>query len=132
MRFTLAAARHLIGIIPPPPRVPPEACHITTPLIATAWRQLLLGHPHRDLVHFLLSGLSHGFRLGFSTPGSTLKPARRNMQLALLHPEVVDKYLLAEMAEHRVMGPYPKSAIPGHMSADLGSSQKGTRPTSGG
>ena len=124
-QYWLQEWSRLIGTIPPPPRVPPEACHITTPLIVTAWRQLLLGHPHRDLVHFLLSGLSHGFRLGFSPTGSTLKPARRNMQSALLHPEVVDKYLLAEMAEHRVMGPYPKSAIPGAHVSRFGVIPKG-------
>lgn len=103
---------HLISTPLLTPKVPPDACHITTPLIVTAWRQLLLSHPHRDMVHFFLTGLSQGFRLGYCQAGSTLKSAKRNMHSALQHPEVVDQYLLAEMVEHRVVGPYPKSAVP--------------------
>ena len=80
-------------------------------LIVTAWQHLLLGHSHRDLVHFLLTGLSQGFRLGYTQTTSTLKSASCNMHSALLHPEVVDQYLPAELAEHRVVGPYPKSAL---------------------
>ena len=33
------------------------------------------------------------------------------MPSALLCPKVVDQYLPAELAEHRVVGPYPKSAL---------------------
>jgi len=93
---------HLIRTSPHTPRVPPDACHITTPLIVTAWRHLLLGHSHRDLVHFLLTELSQGFRLGYTQTTSTLKSARRNMHSALFHPEVVDQYLPAQLAEHQL------------------------------
>lgn len=81
------------------------------PTHVTAWRHLLLGHSHRDLVHFLLTGLSQGFRLGYTQTTSTLKSARHNMHSALLRPEVVDQYLPAELAEHRVVGPYLKLAL---------------------
>ena len=33
------------------------------------------------------------------------------MHSALLRPEVVDQYLPAELAEHRVVGPYLKLAL---------------------
>ena len=40
-----------------------------------------------------------------------LKPARKNMHSALLHKEVVDKYLLEEMQEKHVVGPFYPSEV---------------------
>ena len=90
------------------PDIPPEACSVTTPLILSAWRGLLLSHPHRELVHLFLQGIANGFRIGFASDATDLKPARRNMRSAMLHPEVVDQYLEKEVQEHRVVGPFPK------------------------
>ena len=41
-----------------------------------------------------------------------LKSARKNLDGALQHPEVVDEYLTAEIAQHRVAGPFIKSTVP--------------------
>jgi len=123
---------HLIRTSPHTPRVPPDACHITTPLIVTAWRHLLLGHSHRDLVHFLLTELSQGFRLGYTQTTSTLKSARRNMHSALFHPEVVDQYLPAQLAEHQLWVPIQNRHSLRLTSVDLGLYQKGTSLTNGG
>ena len=46
---------HLSNIPPLPPQVPPSACMISTPLAVSAWRNLLLYHPNRELIHFFLS-----------------------------------------------------------------------------
>ena len=59
------------------PRVPPQACRIITPLIASAWRNLLISHPRRDLVHFFLKGISQGFRIGLTIQIQTLGPQKR-------------------------------------------------------
>lgn len=40
---------------PAPPRVPLAACAIITPLISSVWRHLLISHPHRELLLFLLA-----------------------------------------------------------------------------
>ena len=36
------------------PLVPTRACAITTPMVMSAWRHVLLSHPHRQLVHLYL------------------------------------------------------------------------------
>lgn len=41
-----------------------------------------------------------------------LRPARRHLPLAAEHPEVVDCYVADEMAEGRILGPFPGGTIP--------------------
>ena len=89
-------------------RVPPEATAITTPLNTAQWEKSLVKHPNRALVNFYISGISQGFRLGFNNPTSSLKSARRNLSLAYEHPEVVDKYLEAEIVQCRIAGQFEK------------------------
>ena len=93
-------------------KVPQEACAITTPLVFTAWRHLLIAHPNRDLTHFFLQGIAAGFRIGYNPPSESLKPSKRNMQSALQHPEVVDEYLAKEQQARRVRGPFNQITIP--------------------
>ena len=93
------------------PRVPPAARAIITPLILPAWRHLLISHQHRELVHFFLQGLTHGFRIGYTGPSGDLKSTKRNLQSALYHPEVVDQYLATEVRENRIAGPFPSGTI---------------------
>ena len=102
---------------PKRPLVNEEACAIHTPLVVPAWRRLLAGHPDQSLVQFFLRGVSEGFRIGFSAPLLTLRPARRNIPSALDHPEVVDRYLQNEVALRRVAGPFPYHACVGHVSS---------------
>ena len=65
---------------------------------------------------FFLDGLANGFRIGFSSPLSTLRPSRRNLPSALEHPKVVDEYLQKEITENRVAGPFLPEACVGHIS----------------
>ena len=58
------------------PNIPPEACSVTTPLILSAWRCLLLSHSHRELVHFFLQGIANGFRIGFALDATNLKSSQ--------------------------------------------------------
>ena len=95
------------------PVVPPQACNITTPLAVSAWRNFLISHPHRDLAHFFLKGIMQGFRIGFTYGDSPPISARRNLQSASEHPEVIDKYLQKEVDEQRVIGPLPRAIVPG-------------------
>ena len=66
---------------------------------------------------WLVGGLQDGFRLGYQTSRSLLKPAKRNIPSAHEHPEVVDAYLAAEVQKGRVLGPFPRPPInPLHIS----------------
>ena len=103
---------HLSKIPPLPPQVPPSARAITTPLAVSAWRNLLISHPNRELVHFFLTGITHGFRIGFDHTSCQLSSSRRNLHSASEHPEVIDEYLLSELKESRVTGPFAPSDIP--------------------
>ena len=60
-------------------------------------------------MQFFLNGLIQGFKIGFNNSINSLCSARKNLQGATFHPEVVDKYIKDEVALNRVYGPYPKS-----------------------
>ena len=98
---------HLSKIPSLPRRVPPSERAITTPLAVSAWRNLLISHPNRELVHFFLAGIMHGFRIGFDHTSCQLSSSRRNLHSASEHPEVINEYLLSELKESRVTGPFP-------------------------
>ena len=85
--------------------VPPTAMAITTPLQTNNWISLLRYYPNQELTSFFISGLLHGFRVGYSSQKS-LKSAKRNLPCALEHPEVVDQYLAEELAQHRIVDSY--------------------------
>ena len=57
-----------------------------------------------------MDGLQHGFRVGFDHSGR-LRPARRNMPSAEQHPEVIDRYLEAELTAGRILGPFSPGSI---------------------
>ena len=42
----------------------------------------------------------------------TLRPTQKNLQGALLHPQVVDEYLQTELSLHRISGPFPQTSFP--------------------
>ena len=92
--------------------VPPSARRIHTPLILKCWQYHLVSHPNEDLVDFFLHGISQGFRIGFKGSTSSLHSARKNLQGAILHPEVVDAYIKDELALNRVFGPYSRHQCP--------------------
>ena len=92
--------------------VPPEAAVITTPLHPHKWLEMLRAYPYDALKEFFINGLLHGFKIGFNNPPSQLHSARKNLPGALQHPQVVDDYLKAEIAEHCVIGPFQTKDIP--------------------
>ena len=96
---------------PTTPLVPLQACQIATPLIASAWRTLLIAHPHRELINFFLSGITHGFRVGFNYTSPALQSVKKNLQSATEHPEVTDQYIQKEVDESRVIGPFSSKEV---------------------
>ena len=103
---------HLIASCPTRVHVPQETCVINTPLSLSARKSLLTKHPHQELVQFFTTGISNGFRIGFSHSKFQLKRARKNMQSAYLHKQVVDSYLQEELSMGRVAGPFANSLVP--------------------
>ena len=89
--------------------IPPSASRIHTPLNPLCWQNYLSSHSNQKLVQFFLSGLVQGFRIGFNNSINSLRSARKNLQGATFHPEVVDRYIQDEVALNRVYGPYPKT-----------------------
>ena len=92
--------------------MPPSACAVSTPLAVSAWRNFLISHPNRELVHFFLTGIMHGFHIGFDHVSCPLSSSKRNLHSATEHPEVIDEYLLTELHESRDIGPFARSDIP--------------------
>ena len=89
--------------------IPPSASRIHTPLNPLCWQDYLSFHPNQKLLQFFLNGLVQGFRIGFNNSTNSLRSARKNLQGATFHLEVVDKYIEDEVALNRVYGPYPKT-----------------------
>ena len=65
---------------------------------------LLTHHPDRHLVHYLLTGITEGFRIGFQR-NQVCKRAAGNMKSASLNPEPVMDFIRGEVQAGRVIGP---------------------------
>lgn len=87
--------------------LPVEAMKIVTPLKLEAWKQMLMNHPDRSYVNYIVDGIKHGFRIGFDDTNNTkLLPATRNMQSASDHYLVITEYLHDECLKGRIAGPF--------------------------
>ena len=64
------------------------------------------------MVHFVLNGISEGFRVGFTYRDSVLVPAKQNLQGAITHPAVVEDYLQTELSLGRLVGPFCPHVVP--------------------
>ena len=83
-----------------------------SPLIVSRFQIELWNHPDRAAVSYLLEGLKHGFRVGFSPSSWVLKSSCMNMWSAIQQPSVIDDYLQTEIAQGRIAGPFPTSPFP--------------------
>ena len=82
-----------------------------------AWQACLQSHPDQHFTHYILKGITEGFRIGFDRR-CKLKAAQKNMHSAVQHPLVIDRYLQDECKAGRVMGPFHAQDIspPVHIS----------------
>ena len=94
-----------------PNKIPLAAHHVQTPLITRMWSRRLQDHPHQELVRYFLESITNGFRIRFC--GKNLHAAKKNLQSALAHPNIVDEYLQHELSLGRMSGPYHVSLCPG-------------------
>ena len=92
-----------------PPSLPDNANKIFTPLKLPAWAEALRNYPSEEVALFFLTGIAHGFRIGFIPSSTSLKSAAWNLEGASSHPQVVEEYLREEVSLGRVAGPLPPS-----------------------
>ena len=85
--------------------LPESISVVSTPLRLPAWAEALREYPDEEVALFFLSGIAHGFRIGFMPKSTLLKSARQNLEGALSHPEVVEDYIKEEVRLGRVVGP---------------------------
>ena len=93
--------------------MPAKAQVIHTPLDIFQWGEALRDHPNQPLAQFFLTGIKEGFRIGYKYGLSSLKSARRNLDCAMQHEEVVSEYLRTEVRNGRVSGPFKRSEAQG-------------------
>ena len=89
------------------PPLPDNANKISTPLKLPAWAEALRNYPNEEVVLFFLTGIAHGFRIGFIPSSTSLKSAAQNLEGASSHPQEVEEYLREEVNLGRVIGPLP-------------------------
>ena len=80
------------------------------------------------MVDIVLQGIKTGFRIGFCQPRRSLKSSKKNLQSALLHEEVIDKYLDEEISEGRVAGLFPPMITPNVQISRFGVIPKAHQP----
>ena len=109
--------------------IPMTAMRVHTPLKVHAWAAALVEHPDQEFVKYILNGITVGFRIGFNhSPGYELRSARRNMQSAIDHSQVIDAYLQDECDKQRVAGPFCWTQVPGVHVSRFGVIPKKSRP----
>jgi len=91
--------------VPDSQLVPPSASAINTPIVQSSWDHYLQQHPNQKLVQYFLQGITKGFRVRYKKHRKKLKRFKRILQSAILHSQVVDKYIHTELAAKRVAGP---------------------------
>ena len=118
-----------IGQVGPVSCAHPTLQGITSPLTdrLAQWGEVLAGHSDGQFVQYVLEGLEHGFHVG-CTASTSLSDPRGNLLSTRLHPEVIDDYLLAEIREGRMLGPFPPGEVPGLHVNHMGVVPKGHTP----
>ena len=82
----------------------PGVCgYVSTPLNHAMWSLLLSEHPDRQFVGYVIRGLRSGFRVGCCSSAPELRSATSNMFSAVLHPDVINKYLREELEANRLV-----------------------------
>ena len=77
---------------------------ITTPLHIEAWTAALANHPDAQFRHYIITGLTQGFRIGFNR-ACPLRSTYHNMPSAGKQTSVVENYLAKERAAGHLIGP---------------------------
>ena len=88
----------------------PPVCEVS-PLVTEAFKQEMVSYPDKAKRDFMLSGITHGFHVGFSSAKNSLRSSSRNPKSPYLDPEVFYEYLANEVILNRVAGPFPAPSM---------------------
>ncbi len=91
-------------------RFHPKLKEIITPLESAKWAQLLAGYPDTEFKNYVLRGLKHGIRIGFSRQSRELGSCQKNLSSVQERPEVVTMYIKEELAKGRILEVSDKEA----------------------
>ena len=75
-------------------------------------RSCMSNYPDQTNMAFVITGLRHGFHVGFNASLVSLRSAVGNMPSALLQLTVIDDYLRNELEKGRVAGPFITPPLP--------------------
>lgn len=93
----------------PPP--PPELAKVISPLRWQKWDARLSSYPDQRLRTYLVEGIRHGFRIGYSYD-AVCRRAKGNMKSAQDNPQVIRDYLATELQAGRILGPLDGEQYP--------------------
>lgn len=85
---------------------------VATPLAWNKWCELLAQFPDVSARHYILEGISKGFRIGFDYKSKTCRSATSNMRSAMENEKVVQVYLDKEVSLQRIVGPVSPGSVP--------------------
>ena len=123
--FDIAAKR--VGVITQPAGVTPpnEPCvhcvpghYPSTPVHVSALEAELVNHPDTECVNSLISGMRHGFCIGYDGPCDTL--ISPNLSSATDNPSLISEYLANECALGHTAGPFDVCPFDPFQSAGIG------------
>lgn len=106
----------------------PKCFKPATPLVLLAWQQALKEHPDPAFVHYILSGLSHGFHIGADRACLSLRRGPANFASVRQHPQLVEAHIAEEVAAGRLLGPVPDHLVPLCHSSPIGLIPKPHQP----
>ncbi|KAL9977320.1 hypothetical protein ACROYT_G014710 [Oculina patagonica] len=123
------ALSHLQALAVPPGATPEYLSQLSppTPINIPKLASYLHDHPNQSFVQYLLSGFSHGFKIGYSGPWAPQEFP--NLPSAKENPSIIDKNMLKEVSLGHTACPflsppfpnfqvYPIGAIPKKHSSD--------------
>lgn len=122
-RTTLLSFAHPGPLSSVPTNFFPISLFVHTPVKVWVLNKFLLSHPNRDLVDFIISGFTYGFRLGCSQ-NTPLTSATRNNKSAYTYENLVDEAILKELNRGHTVGPFDFKPLDNLHCSPLGAAPK--------
>ena len=92
----------------------------TSPINVNSLVPFLAQHPDQSFATYILTGLTSGFRIGFSNDRSQLRTHHSNHPSVLANEQVVDERIMAELEAGRLLVPFPQHLLPSIHTSPLG------------
>ncbi|KAL9977625.1 hypothetical protein ACROYT_G015051 [Oculina patagonica] len=125
------ALSHLQALAVPPGATPEYLSQLSppTPINIPKLESYLHDHPNQSFVQYLLSGFSHGFKIGYSGPRAPQEFP--NLPSAKENPSIIDKNMLKEVSLGHTAGPFLSPLFQTFKFTPLGLSLRNTPLTGG-